>query len=205
MRAEHEVRMLKLLNDKYKLAEPVLQRARAAACAEEGQMLEYLEGLGLQRLPTPFDPHSHYVSKPIEDAAPQLSFDASDMPPEAGVERALTAQLVLIVRLLPAKPILAYSGIGCDLLRRWQSYMQCRTIFKRCHLLWRLYGNDSDDMETGVELLERLSIKVKDTVLPKTDDAVFGNKLKFGGSGQKKDVLQYDGYLLTLCQGELCI
>ena len=205
MRAEHEVRMLQLLKDNYKLAEPVLQRALAAARAEEGEMLVFLEGLGLQRLPTPFDPQSHYESKPIEDAVPQLSFTAEDMPSEAEVERVLTLQLVRIVSLLPAKPILAYSGIGCDLVRRWQSYMQCRTIFKRCHLLWRLYGNDSDDMETGVELLERLSIKVKDTVLPKTDDAVFGNKLKFGGSGQKKDVLQYDGYLLTLCQGELCI
>ena len=197
--------MLKLLKDKYKLAEPRLQRALTAASAEEGEMLEFLEGLGLQRLPTPFDPQSHYVSKPIEDAAPQLSFDASDMPSEAEVERLLTLQLQQIVSLLPAKPILAYSGIGCDLVRRWQSYMQCRTIFKRCHLLWRLYGEDSNDMETGVELLERLSIKVKDAVLPKTDDAVFGNKLKYGGTGQKQDVLQYDGYLLTLCRGELSI
>ena len=206
-RAEHEAAILVQMASKLAVAEPALQKALSAAGEAEAECLEVLQGLLFSRLPGAFEAQSHYTLKPIEGggALQELSFDADEMPSEAEVERHLRAHMLILIASLPSVPILAYSGIAFDLLKRWRSYMQCRTIFKRCQLLWRLYGSVDVEMATGVECLERLSIKVKEDLLPSTDDGVFGNRLKYGGSGQKVGVLQYSGYLLTLCSGELTV
>ena len=206
-RAEHEAAILVQMASKLAVAEPALQKALSAAGEAEAECLEVLQGLLFSRLPRAFEAQLHYTLKPIEGggALQELSFDADEMPSEAEVERHLRAHMLMLIASLPSVPILAYSGIAFDLLKRWRSYMQCRTIFKRCQLLWRLYGSVDVEMATGVECLERLSIKVKEDLLPSTDDGVFGNRLKYGGSGQKVGVLQYSGYLLTLCSGELTV
>ena len=137
----------------------------------------------------------------------KLEFDASAMPTSLNeIDEQLGRQLTLL-RSQYATVVVAYTGIALSLRKRWMTYRQCRTLFKRMQLWWRVYGSVSLEVTNAVALLEAAAIRVKTRDLPNTDDLVFGNKVKEGGSGMSlsEDVFQYDGYLLTLCQGELTV
>ena len=64
-------------------------------------------------------------------------------------------------------------------------------------------GRDAAAEEAAIARLEQAAIKIKEAQLPGTNDKVFGNKVKHGGSGQAKGALEGTGYLLVLCRGEL--
>jgi hypothetical protein len=198
----------RLLEDVTALVTTELSRLRAATGETvrlEGKLADELrgEGLGASSLPPQFSADDYYVEKPVEHLL-MLRFDAASMPAgDAEVEQMLEQQLRVLISVLGKRVVLAYTGIAWNARQRWQTYRQCRTLFRRMQLWWCVAGSDEVQVGAAITRLEASSIKAKDTVLSKTDDKVFGNRVKHGGSGKAPGVLHYQGYILTLCQGEI--
>jgi len=123
-----------------------------------------------------------------------LKFDAASMPAgDAEVEQMLEQQLRVLISVLGKRVVLAYTGIAWNAKQRWQTYRKCRTLFRRMQLWWRMAGSDEVQVGAAIMRLEAASIKVKDTVLSKTDDKVFtercaeapGNPLLAGCRGRR--------------------
>jgi hypothetical protein len=113
------------------------------------------------------------VEKPVEHLL-MLKFDAASMPAgDAEVEQMLEQQLRVLISVLGKRVVLAYTGIAWNAKQRWQTYRKCRTLFRRMQLWWRMAGSDEVQVGAAIMRLEAASIKVKDTVLSKTDDKVF--------------------------------
>ena len=79
---------------------------------------------------------------------------------------------------------IAYTGIAYVLARRWASYRQGRSIFKRMLAWWAVAGDNPTEVATAVATLEECAMRVKNKVLTHTNDGVFGNRTAAGGVRQ---------------------
>ena len=199
---EEKAELLRGLSAHIKMNEAELRAACERTYNLEVAVKEGLESVG-HTLPAELSASDYYTEIPIVHQL-MPKFNAATMPADDAIEQQLAAHARRIISthgLL--KVLLAYAGIAWCAKKRWQTYRQCRTIFRRMHLWWHVVGGDKVEVAAAVKRLEAASIKVKEALLPKTNDKVFGNKVKHGGSGQSGEVLECTGYLLTLCSGEL--
>ena len=79
-----------------------------------------------------------------------------------------------------ADPVFASCSVR--LTKRWATYRQSRTIYRRMLPWWVVKGNDARRLARAVKVLEECSMRVKDQLLGHTDDGVFGNRTKRGGA-----------------------
>jgi len=119
--------------------------------------------------------------EPVASPAGVPWFAAGNMPSPAEIDRRLKAQLQS-GPYNPERVLLAYTGIAFVLNRRWASYRQGRSVFKRMLAWWGVAGANPEQLASAVTLLEEAAMRVKNDVLPHTNDGVFGNRTETGGA-----------------------
>ena len=96
-----------------------------------------LAALGLQSraLPSQFDASEYYTELPITSPL-VVEFRAECMPSDQDIEEQLAQHLRRIVSAQhgTGAVLLAYTGIAWSAKKRWMTYQQCRTIFRRMHV-----------------------------------------------------------------------
>lgn len=195
--------LLTKLKEHVKKDEHELREACEVTFGLEAAVKAKLDSVG-HTLPTQHIASDYYSQTPMVHTIGLVEFKAATMPDDVLIEQQLAEHLRMLISMHGLQVLLiAYTGIAWCPKKRWQTYRQCRTIFRRMFLWWHVVGGEKVEVAAAVKRLEAASIKVKEELLPKTNDKVFGNKVKFGGSGQSSEVLECTGYLLTLCRGEL--
>ena len=119
--------------------------------------------------------------EPVASPAGVPWFAAGNMPSPGEIDRRLKAQLQS-GPYNPERVLLAYTGIAFVLNRRWASYRQGRSVFKRMLAWWGVTGANPEQLASAVTLLEEAAMRVKNDVLPHTNDGVFGNRTETGGA-----------------------